>query len=444
MIVANIADEVAISLNNVSKYFKRYERPTDRLKDMLFPSKNTGDIFWALKNINIDVSKGEMFGIIGKNGSGKSTLLQIIAGTLSASIGDVYVSGRIAALLELGSGFNPEFTGIQNVFFNGKILGLTEKEIENKFDDIAAFADIGSFIDQPVKTYSSGMFVRLAFSVAVNLEPEILIVDEALAVGDIAFQYKCMSKIKELKERGTTILFVSHDNSAVSFLCERSVWLSNGEILEIGYSRKVINKYIAYLAIPKKLDVLENHETSVNKETIEDVDFKRDNILGSIEVVQGIENADQRMGNQKCKLIGVGIFDDHGNRIKSFKVRQKLFLRISLRANEFIKKPLIGFNISDRLGNHIIETNTDCEGIYLQSLRENELLTVEFYFEIPNLRAGYYSLSVDVNNGDEQIHELCDWIVNALVCECINEEKVYGLVDIDIKISFSIEEFVAS
>ncbi len=201
-----MSEELAISLRGVSKCFKRYDRPVDRLKELLIPGKSRAQEFWALRDIDLDVPKGQTLGIVGRNGSGKSTLLQIIAGTLTPTTGMVQVNGRVSALLELGSGFNPEFTGRQNVFFNGQLLGLTKGEVEERFDEIAGFADIGDFIDQPVKTYSSGMFVRLAFAVAVHVDPEVLIVDEALAVGDGVFVHKCMARIKSFRDEGGTIL----------------------------------------------------------------------------------------------------------------------------------------------------------------------------------------------------------------------------------------------
>ncbi len=230
--------ELAISLSNVSKCFKRYDRPIDRLKEVLLPSKNYADDFWALRDINLEIPKGQSVGIVGRNGSGKSTLLQIIAGILTPTTGEVNINGRVSALLELGSGFNPEFTGRQNVFFNGRLLGLDKIEIEQKFEEIAEFADIGDFIEQPVKTYSSGMFVRLAFAVATSTTPDILIVDEALSVGDEAFQRKCFARIQSIQDRGGTILFVSHSASSVVELCKYAVLMSLGEILLSGSPKK--------------------------------------------------------------------------------------------------------------------------------------------------------------------------------------------------------------
>jgi lipopolysaccharide transport system ATP-binding protein len=219
-----MGEEIAISLNNVSKCFKRYARPVDRLKEMLLPNRSYAQEFWALRDISFDVMKGETIGIIGRNGAGKSTLLQMICGTLAPTSGKVQVNGRVAALLELGAGFNPEFTGRENVYMNGAIMGLSRVEVDERFDRVAAFADIKDFIDQPVKTYSSGMYVRLAFASAIHVDPDILIVDEALAVGDMFFQAKCMSRMRTMMESGVTVLFVSHDTSSVKALCQRGVF----------------------------------------------------------------------------------------------------------------------------------------------------------------------------------------------------------------------------
>lgn len=242
--------EIAISLKKISKCFQRYARPADRLKELLFPGKSLAQKFWALHDINLEVPKGQTLGIVGRNGSGKSTLLQIIAATLTPTAGEVEVQGRISALLELGSGFNPEFTGRQNVFFNGQLLGLSRREIEDKFDDIAAFADIGDFLEQPVKTYSSGMFVRLAFAVATSAEPDILIVDEALSVGDEAFQRKCFARIQDLRDRGGTILFVSHAAATIVELCDRAILLDGGELILQGSPKFVVSKYQELIYAP--------------------------------------------------------------------------------------------------------------------------------------------------------------------------------------------------
>lgn len=244
------SDTPAIVVQNVAKCFKQYHHPVDRLKELLLPNTGKAELFWALQDINLEVPRGQTLGIVGRNGSGKSTLLQIIVGTLTPTRGQVQVNGRVSALLELGSGFNPEFTGRQNVFFNGQLMGLSRQAIAAKFDEIAAFADIGHFIDQPVKTYSSGMFVRLAFAVATSVEPDILIVDEALSVGDEAFQRKCFARIHAIRERGGTILFVSHAAPTIISLCDRAILLDSGEMLLAGVPKTVVAKYQKLIYAP--------------------------------------------------------------------------------------------------------------------------------------------------------------------------------------------------
>lgn len=263
--------EIAISLTKVSKCFKRYRHPVDRLKEILLPGKVRADEFWALQDLDLEIPKGKTLGIVGRNGSGKSTLLQIIVGTLTPTSGQVNVQGRISALLELGSGFNPEFTGRQNVFFNGQLLGLTQPEIEDRFDEIVAFADIGDFLDQPVKTYSSGMFVRLAFAVATSVEPDILVVDEALSVGDEAFQRKCFARIETIQERGGTILFVSHSAAMVTELCDSAILMHDGELLLYHTPKTVVDKYQKLIySPPGKVEKLCRDIRELNQEKIED------------------------------------------------------------------------------------------------------------------------------------------------------------------------------
>jgi lipopolysaccharide transport system ATP-binding protein len=245
--------EISIKVDKLSKCYQIYDNPRDRLKQMLMRGRRTYyHDFWALKDLSFEVRKGETIGILGRNGSGKSTLLQIVCGTLTPSSGTVHANGRIAALLELGSGFNPEFTGRENVYMNGSILGLSIDEIDDRFGEIAAFADIGQFIEQPVKTYSSGMMVRLAFAVAINVDPQILVVDEALSVGDELFQRKCFARIEAIKMSGATILFVSHSGSTVVELCDRAILLDSGELLAAGLPKPIVGRYQKLLYAPEE------------------------------------------------------------------------------------------------------------------------------------------------------------------------------------------------
>jgi len=271
------SDDFAIRIQGLSKCFQIYEAPRDRLKQFIAPrlqrmvgvsSKQYFQEFWAINDVSFEVKKGETVGIIGRNGSGKSTLLQIICGTLTPTSGSVETRGRIAALLELGSGFNPEFTGRENVYMNAAVLGLSKDEVDARFDDIAAFADIGDFIEQPVKTYSSGMMVRLAFAVAINVEPEVLIVDEALSVGDELFQRKCYSRIEAIKNKGATILFVSHSASAVVELCDHAILLDAGEVIALGKPKRIVGIYqkLLYAPLEKREGILKEIRSHIQNE----------------------------------------------------------------------------------------------------------------------------------------------------------------------------------
>ena len=382
--------EIAISLNNVSKCYKRYSRPVDRLKELLLPGKSHAQDFWALRDIDIEVAQGETLGIIGQNGSGKSTLLQIIAGTLTPTTGKVQVNGRVSALLELGSGFNPEFTGRQNVFFNGRLFGLTQEEIHNKFNDITAFAEIGDFIEQPVKTYSSGMFVRLAFAVAVSVNPEILIVDEALAVGDIYFQQKCFERIRELKSLGTTLLFVSHDSNAVYKLCNRAVLMESGKLVLDDKPRQIIDLYQARLL--KKRDV--------NSEKIEIQKLHTSNY--SSHTKKGLPSKNQLeeivINQPEVSVEFIRLLNENGQEIDSIVSEQLLQLSIGLFFSESFDDPHVGFKVRDKTGSVIFETNTFCMGQKVGELTNGTLLEIRFNFNVPLLE-GEYTITVGVANG---------------------------------------------
>jgi lipopolysaccharide transport system ATP-binding protein len=393
-----MAEDVAIALKNVSKCFKRYAKPSDRLKQALFPGKSRAEEFWALHNTNLEVAQGETLGIIGQNGSGKSTLLQIIAGTLTPTTGQVQVNGRVSALLELGSGFNPEFTGRQNVFFNGRVLGLEQAELEAKFDEIAAFADIGDFIDQPVKTYSSGMFVRLAFAVAAHTAPGVFIVDEALAVGDSMFQHRCMQRIRALKDSGVTILFVSHDSSAVLRLCDRAILLEHGSPIEEGSPETVIDFYNALIAKKEGIQ-------------IEQVVLKS----GKVQTISG---------NGKARVREVSMHNAKGEKVDVVGVGDPIELRVSVEIFSPIDSLVLGYSIKDRLGHIMYGTNTwhTQQVIYQPCVGDEYGFVINFS---ASLGVGSYSVQTALVDRDTHLTENYEWCDLALVFNVVNINKTH-------------------
>lgn len=401
--------EVAISLKNVSKSYRRYSRPVDRLKEILLPSRSRGELFWALQDVNLEVAQGQTLGIVGQNGSGKSTLLQIIAGTLTPTQGEVRVKGRVSALLELGSGFNPYFTGRQNVFFNGQILGLSKKEIAAKFDDIAAFADIGDFLDQPLNTYSSGMAVRLAFAVAAHIDPKILIVDEALAVGDAKFQARCMKKIRQLQAEGVTLLLVSHDLSSIKFLCDRAILMNRGLLLEQGTPKYVINRYIALLSS-------EQTRESATAKSISSLDTESYNFDW------------HRHGNGDLTIENVKIVDASNNNLKG-KVQTGSVFRIiiDLLAHQHINDIIVGVSLRTLTGIVLYGTNTNLLSTSLPELQKNQKIQIAFDLTC-HLHKGLYSLSIAAHSS---LGISYDWIDDYMVLEVFGNPSCDGLIDLN-------------
>jgi lipopolysaccharide transport system ATP-binding protein len=407
-----MAEDVAIALRNVSKCFKRYAKPSDRLKEFILPRKGYAQEFWALQDINLEVRRGETLGIIGQNGSGKSTLLQIVAGTLTPTTGNVIVKGRVSALLELGSGFNPEFTGRQNVYFNGQILGLSQTEIATKLDEILEFAEIGDFIDQPVKTYSSGMVVRLAFAVIANTEPSVLIVDEALAVGDARFQARCMKRIRSLQEQGVTLLFVSHDASSVKALCKTAVLIEHGRILEAGSPKDVVNRYIALLSSdqssnihPPQLDENKksaDHQHTHTPKAILDPDLHRHG--NKLAVIQNVQITD--LNNKEISHIETGDF---------FRV----IVSLEIRAN--LSDLIIGISLRNLMGLVVYGINTKLLDLELPQMIPGCKFSVNF--EIPcHLNKGIYNLTIGLHS-EENISY--DWIDEVALLEVSNNQIAF-------------------
>ena len=415
------SDEVVLRIRHISKRFEIYDKPRHRLQQMLFGRwKTYYHEFRALSDINLEVRKGECVGIIGPNGAGKSTLLQIMTGTLQPTEGTVERHGRIAALLELGSGFNPEFTGRENVYMNAAILGLTKKETDEKYQDIVDFADIGEFIDQPVKTYSSGMIVRLAFAVNAFVDPDVLIVDEALAVGDAFFQQKCMRFIRKFKENHT-ILFVSHDTAAVVNLCDRGVLLENGQVKMIGSPKEVTEQYLKVLYSDNQEVEGNQHEQPQLAEHPEGeyYDMRRAFINGSkyrndMEVF--------KFSNQSC--FGAGgaeienvYFADMKGRPLSWIVGGEIVrLSITVRVHTDMNSPIIGFTVKDRLGQWILGDNTyiTYQNAPVRAVAGQKLVA-EFEFYMPTLQPGNYSIDCAVADGTQENHVQKQWLHDAVV-----------------------------
>lgn len=433
--------EVAISLKNTSKCYRMYNRPIDRLKEIFLPKKSRAEDFWALRDISLTVPKGETVGIIGKNGSGKSTLLQIIAGTLTSTTGEVEVNGRVSALLELGSGFNPEFTGRQNVFFNGQIVGLTRDEIEAKFDEIASFAEIGDFMEEPVKTYSSGMYVRLAFAVAINVDPEILIVDEALAVGDGVFVYRCMAKIREFQDSGGTILFVSHDVGAVSRLCSEAIWINQGMIVDSGKPAEVCKHYQAWVheevnkrnslehsqAKPQKNENSQQVEVDLSKITHKQLNAFTNKPYMSF---AGYE----RFGTGRGEIYDISVIGADNQPLKIAYPEDVIKIRISTFRHEKIRKPNVGIALLDRLRTVLTGWSTDTIDknfdSYWLSQSETGATVIEFEIIWPHLIGGNYALDVAFADGCSESNEMLDWIQNATIILSATNEVVHGLLQL--------------
>lgn len=410
--------EIVISLKNVSKCFKRYCHPGDRLKEIILPGKNLADEFWALRDINLEVTKGHTLGVVGRNGSGKSTLLQIIVGTLTPTSGEVTVRGRISALLELGSGFNPEFTGRQNVFFNGQLLGLNQEEIAEKFDDIAAFADIGDFMEQPVKTYSSGMFVRLGFAVATSVNPDVLVVDEALSVGDEAFQRKCFARIQTIQERGGTILFVSHAASSVVQLCDSAILLDHGELLMAHSPKFVVSKYqkLIYASLDKveaireeirQLKTVENHQLQVNEQAATDFTstpeaIKEDEIIPQQKIeMDELYDAEMVPSNtiwypsRGAKILNPCMTTLNGQVVNHLVGRREYIYTYSVAFSISTHKVRFGMLIKTLSGFELAGSSFYSSYQDIKSIEANQTVTVKFKFKCL-LNPGVYFLNAGV------------------------------------------------
>lgn len=443
------ANEVAIRISNLSKRYEIYSAPRDRLKQFVMPPirrilgrahKQYFNEFWALKDVSFEIKKGETVGIIGRNGSGKSTLLQIICGTLTPTSGSVETRGRIAALLELGSGFNPEFTGRENVYMNAAVLGLNKEEIDARFEEIVTFSDIGDFIEQPVKTYSSGMMLRLAFAVIAHVDADILVIDEALSVGDAFFTQKCMRFLRKFMENGT-VLFVSHDTGAVVNLCQRAVWLNKGLCKYIGEPKEVAQLYLEeiYEAQQGESAVSVTKKNADVDSTIEQPRDMRLDYINATSYRNDIELFSFKpdaagFGKGGGNVTSVQLLDATGSPLTWVVGGENVKLKVICRAHKDLFNPIVGFIVNDRLGQPLFGDNT-YNFVKQASLNvaSDKNFETEFEFRMPILPVGDYSITVALAEGTQQDHIQHHWVHEAVLLKSHSSSVSTGLVGVPLK-----------
>ena len=401
--------EVAIEVKDVKKVYKLYDRLRDRMYDALGFRKNKYKLHYALNGVNLNIYKGETVGIIGTNGSGKSTILKIITGVLSPSEGEVKVNGRISALLELGAGFNQEYNGIENIYLNGTMMGFSEKEIDAKLPAILEFADIGEYVYQPVKTYSSGMFVRLAFAVAINIEPEILIVDEALSVGDVFFQAKCYHKFEEFKEMGKTIVFGSHDLNSISKYCDRVFLLNKGNLLGEGSPKEMIDAYKRVLVGQYEEDGKEVPTAQLEEGTNPDI---------------------QEYGNMQARIVDYYVTDEKGLRTLAVLKGSEYTLHMKVQINEEIPAPIFCYSLKNVQGTEITGTNSMIERSFLDSVKPGQVKEITFTQRM-TLQGGEYLVSLGVTGYRGDTFEVYHRLYDVINITCVSDKNTVGFYDME-------------
>ncbi|MBO4883283.1 MAG: ABC transporter ATP-binding protein [Lachnospiraceae bacterium] len=402
-----MSEEFAVRATKIEKRYKLYERNRDRMLDALGLSgkKERFKFHYALKGVDFEVKKGETVGIIGTNGSGKSTLLKILTGVLTPTSGEVEVNGRISALLELGAGFNMDYNGIENIYLNGTMMGFSKDEIDKKLDDILAFADIGEYVYQPCKTYSSGMFVRLAFAVSINIDPEILIVDEALSVGDVFFQAKCYRKFEEFKKKGKTILFVSHDLSSISRYCDRVYLLNSGEMIGNGSPKEMIDKYKQILAGG-----------------------------GQAKIVETGENDVLEYGNGKANIIEYAITDSKGTKTNAVEKGTEYTVTMKVKIEEDIQAPIFACSVKNVRGVEITGTNTLVSKTFDDSVKKGDEIEISFTQKMM-LQGGEYLISLGVTGFENGEFTVYHRLYDILSINVISDSDTVGFFDSDYRIS---------
>ena len=426
-------DDVVIEIKDLVKDYKMFNKKQDRLIEVICPFIKRHSNFRAMNNLNLEIRKGEVLGILGKNGAGKSTLLKMITGVTIPTSGILNVKGKISSLLELGTAFNMELTGLQNIYQHGQVMGLTKKEIEEKKQEIIDFADIGDHLYQPVKTYSSGMFARLAFACAINVDPDILIVDEVLSVGDMAFQLKCFKKFQEFKEKGRTILFVTHNVSDVLKNCNRAIILENGNKTFDGDVKDGVELYKKIITGngTKSKEKLEESISNVNTEKVEDKDTWKSHFNENPNLIE--------YGNKKAEVVDYGVFDENNEFLNMIDNEKEVILKSKIKFNETIDNPIFTMTIKDFNGIEIVGTNTMNEKIYTGKFEKGDVVTVSFKQKLP-LAPNKYTLSFSCTyiNGKGEL-EVLNRKYEALLIEIISSKDCVGFLRVDPKITIDKE-----
>ena len=423
----NKTKEIAIRAENISKVYKLYDKPSDRMKEAFgLTRKKRHKEHYALTDVDLTIYKGETVGIIGTNGSGKSTILKIITGVLNPTKGDMTVNGRISALLELGAGFNMEYNGIENVYLNGTMMGFSKKEIDEKLPGILEFADIGDYVYQPCKTYSSGMFVRLAFAVAINIEPEILIVDEALSVGDVFFQAKCYHKFEEFKQAGKTILFVSHDLSSIAKYCDRVILLNKGVKLGEGQPKEMIDAYKQVLVGQYRLpDQDDEHNL------LDDAEVK-----AKASIMGGVNPDALEYGTGAARITDYYVTDKKGTKTTAIIKGEEWTLHYTVEFTQDIKAPIFAFTVKNIRGTEITGTNSMYEKAFLNGVKKGEVKKVSFAQRM-DLQGGEYLLSLGVTGYEDEKFEVYHRVYDVLNVTVVSDKDTVGYFDMNSKVTVS-------
>lgn len=435
---------IAISVMDVSKIYRLYDKPIDRLKEALSPThKKYHKEFFALDKLSFNVEKGSTVGIIGTNGSGKSTILKIITGVLNPSTGSVKVDGNISALLELGAGFNSDYTGIENIYMNGTMMGFSREEMEKKLPEILEFADIGDFVYQPVKTYSSGMFVRLAFALAINVEPEILIVDEALSVGDVFFQSKCYAKMEEIRKKGTTILMVTHDMGSIIKYCDKVVLLNKGKFLAEGSARDMVDLYKKILA--GQFDETSMELSDFNSGVVEDLaNIKRSKEDTFMKATNELMKAKMTInpslteyGDGRASIVDFGIVDAKGSISNLLMKGEYFYIKEKIRFNSKIKSPIFTYTIKDKKGTELSGTNTMLEAAKVEEVDEGDIYEVSFKQKM-TLQGGEYLLSMSCTGFEEGDLQVYHRLYDVASITVISNKNTVGIFDMESEVEIKL------